>query len=343
MITKLLLIADGVNAIISSTDVERDFRVTGTTVLTSNWSVGYSGTPYNGEIRTIRYVSKGVTLGGNAISFLGASMPDEYVSKDLTVICEYNGTSWVISMIPDFDEDNIIDASTKIIDGTIISSKIGDKQITDKHIADGKILEIALGSDSVTTLKIKDGTVKNSKLENANANTIKSNPTAGAAAPSDLAIAASQFVGRTAASNIKGMSVAESQTLLFTAGLITPTMLVADLLNESRSFIVSFETGEQCNNRFRMPFKGYVNAVYGVVVKAIAITDAGTVILKDAAGTSMTGGTLTFAASDPLNTAYSSVVTGNNTFNAGDILYATTAKATVGGKVLLTVELIRTV
>jgi hypothetical protein len=106
---------------------------------------------------------------------------------------------------------------------------------------------------------------------------------------------------------------------------------------DSKTFTVSFETGEQCNNRFKMPFAGTVNGVYAVCTKAIAGTDAGTIVLKNAAGTTMTAGTVTFAASDPLETAYTVTPSANNSFSAGDILYAVTSKTTAGGKVLLTI------
>jgi hypothetical protein len=118
----------------------------------------------------------------------------------------------------------------------------------------------------------------------------------------------------------------------FSAGSSTVGALV-----DSKTFTVSFESGEQCNNRFKMPCAGTVTGAYAVCTKAIASTDAGTIVLKNAAGTTMTAGTVTFAASDPLETAYTVTPTANNTFAAGDILYAVTSKTTAGGKVLLTI------
>lgn len=68
----------------------------------------------------------------------------------------------------------------------------------------GTIVTNQIGADQVT----------NAKLANAAANTFKANATTGSDNPTDVAVAASQFVGRTAASDLKGMSVTEATALL---------------------------------------------------------------------------------------------------------------------------------
>ena len=89
-------------------------------------------------------------------------------------------------------------------------------------------------------------------------------------------------------------------------------------------------------------FSTYFVNVYAIATKAIAATDAGTVVLKDNAGTTMTVTTpISFAASDAFGTAYTSAVTASNTFVAGDILTILTAKTTAGGKVLISLEVTR--
>ena len=91
--TRDLVIADGENAVIYSTEIEDLFRIqTDTVVLTTNWSVVYSGTPFSGEKRTIRYEAKNITTEVAAtILVLGASIPSEYWDKQWTAICIYNG------------------------------------------------------------------------------------------------------------------------------------------------------------------------------------------------------------------------------------------------------------
>ena len=126
------------------------------------------------------------------------------------------------------------------------------------------------------------------------------------------------------------------------ADTVLPSNLTAEARTEVYHIPVSFETGEQCDNRFRIPYDGTISHIYAVATKAIAATDNGTIVAKNNAGTTMTNGTITFTASDALETAYSVTPSANNTVTAGDILYLTTAKTTAGGKALVSVTLTRT-
>ena len=101
---------------------------------------------------------------------------------------------------------------------------------------------------------------------------------------------------------------------------------------------VSFETGEQLTVKIRMPHTGKVNHAYAQTTKAIAGTDNATITFKDNSGTSMTGGLITFTASDPIDTVQTATITGNNTFTAGQIIQLTVAKSTAGGKAQVTIE-----
>lgn len=125
------------------------------------------------------------------------------------------------------------------------------------------------------------------------------------------------------------------------AAQVTTAKLATALTYELITTDVSFETGEQCNNRIKIPYAGTITEIYGIVTKALAATDSGTVTAKDGAGTSLTSGTLTFAASSALETAQTATPTANNTVAAGDIIYLTTAKTTAGGKVKISIKLVR--
>lgn len=117
---------------------------------------------------------------------------------------------------------------------------------------------------------------------------------------------------------------------------------VPQQISETVIIPISFESGEQCNNRFQISYPGIVTAAYAVCTKDIAATDDATITLKNASNIAMAGGTITFTAGDVQETSYSVTPTTNNVIVAGDVLYAVSAKATVGGKALLSLTITRT-
>lgn len=128
-------------------------------------------------------------------------------------------------------------------------------------------------------------------------------------------------------------------TELYKALSVTVAKVEATLSTEVITRRVSFETGEQCANKIKMPYPGTVVEAYFVVDKVIAGTDDGTITPKNNAGTSMTGGLITVTAASALDTGFTSTITGNNTFIAGDILSFTTAKTTAGGFGTLSIKI----
>jgi hypothetical protein len=118
-------------------------------------------------------------------------------------------------------------------------------------------------------------------------------------------------------------------------------------ISEVITLMVSFEAagGTQASVgdfKIKMPYAGTVTEIYAYATKAIAATDNGTIVSKNNGGTTMTDGTVTFTASDARGTAYTTTPSANNTFAAGDLLTFTTAKATAGGIVQLSITVTRT-
>lgn len=219
------------------------------------------------------------------------------------------------------------------------------------------VTSVAMSGDATITGAgvITLAAITNSKLAALATGSIK---VGVAGVVTDVDFKTSGYIGVGDGTNYNSVAVSGDATLSSTgvltigAGAVTgskidsDTVLPSNLTQEARTEVfhipVSFETGEQCDNRFKVPYDGTITEIYAVATKAIAATDNATITPKDGAGTTMTSGTITFAASDPLETAYTATPSANNTVTAGDILYLTTAKTTAGGKVLVSVTLERT-
>lgn len=100
---------------------------------------------------------------------------------------------------------------------------------------------------------------------------------------------------------------------------------------------MSFETGFQTT--LDVPFNGAVEilSVSAQVTKALANTDAGTIAIKNAAG-STTYDTLSFAASAALAVSDASVFADRVFVPRASTLKLASAKTTAGGEVLVFVE-----
>lgn len=122
---------------------------------------------------------------------------------------------------------------------------------------------------------------------------------------------------------------------------VTLPKLEASLQKEIVTLCMSFETGEQTATKVFFPYKVTVNKIRGIVTKAIAATDNGTIQGANSTGDSASG-LITATASDAVNTEYSVSPTTNNVVLADGYYKLTSAKSTAGGKVLVTLEVTRT-
>ena len=206
-----------------------------------------------------------------------------------------------------------------------------------------------IGNEKIVDSKISPAAqIERSKLKDGTANHVLINNGSGVMS-SESALNVSRGgtgLNNSAATGVqKYASGTPNVSLLLNADIdtdqISPSRLTQDARFEVLNFCVSFEANEQCNNQFKIPFKGQVVEVYASVTKALSATDDGTITMKNGAGTTMTNGTLTFPSSSALNTAQTIIPTGDNTFNAGDVLQAVTLKTTAGGRALLSIKVER--
>lgn len=100
---------------------------------------------------------------------------------------------------------------------------------------------------------------------------------------------------------------------------------------------ISFETGEIGASRVYFPFPVTITGIKGIVTKAIAASNNGTITGANADGAS-TSGVLTATASDVLGTEYTATPTTNVDVAADSYYQLTSAKSTAGGKVLVTLQ-----
>lgn len=135
-------------------------------------------------------------------------------------------------------------------------------------------------------------------------------------------------------------SYAKVQTADYAADSITVAKVEDNLKYEVIVFPVSFNTGETAQNKIEMPYSGTVSKMTAYSTSIIG--DDSTITPKNNTGTVMGSGTITFSASDPVNTGYTSTPSTNNTFVAGDILEFLTQTSTLGsGTALVSVKITR--
>jgi len=134
---------------------------------------------------------------------------------------------------------------------------------------------------------------------------------------------------------------ASATGLTASAGVLTVVAKIAHLeaalLKRVVTVPMSFETGEQTTTRIYFNSKVTVDKIRGIVMKAIAGTDNGTITCGNSTGAS-TAGVITATASDALNVEYAVSPSTNNVVLADGYYYLTSAKSTAGGKVLVTLE-----
>ncbi len=135
--------------------------------------------------------------------------------------------------------------------------------------------------------------------------------------------------------------VAATTGLSDTTGVLTVAAKIAHLeaalLKGCTTVPMSFESGEQTTTKIYFPMKVTINKIRGIVMKAVADTDNGTITCGNSSGAS-TSGVITATASAALNTEYSVLPTTNNVVLGDGHYYLTSAKFTPGGKVLVSLE-----
>jgi hypothetical protein len=122
---------------------------------------------------------------------------------------------------------------------------------------------------------------------------------------------------------------------------VTIAKLEAALLKDIVTVPLSFQTGEETVTKIYFPYKVTINKIRSIVMLVIAGTDDGSITGGNIGGASNLG-VVTVAASSALDTEDDASPDSNNVVAEGGYYQLATAKATDGGKVLVTLEYTRT-
>lgn len=297
------------------------------------WSAG-AGSWYSfvelGALQTASIDGSALVDNTVALAKLSGAGTNEIVATDGSGVLQY---------IPIGSQEIPINNGTNIVG----AQASGSSEITWSATSDQ--LTFTIANNAITNAKVDAAAaITRSKLANGTADHVLINDASGVMS-SEAALNVSRGgtgLDNSGATGLQKYAAGTPSVGLIvaadvTADTLTPSTLTQEGRTEVLNFAVSFEAGEQCDNKILMPYAGSVVTIYAIVTKAIAATDSGTITPKNQGGTTMTDGVVTFSASTALNTAVTTTPTANNTFVAGDILSFTTAKTTAGGKALISV------
>jgi hypothetical protein len=130
------------------------------------------------------------------------------------------------------------------------------------------------------------------------------------------------------------------------SGVLTVAAKVAHmeaaLLMGTVTALMSFETGEVGATKFYFPFACTINKIYGIVTKALAATDVGTIQGGTVGGSGGASSLMTFPLSSAVGAELSATPAVNATVLKDGYYSLTSAKTTAGGKVFVTINYTQT-
>ena len=294
--------------------VVADNIITGTVTLTGGLVVSPIGTPMTGQ-RVIVTWNASVTPSGNTITIFYETVPTELAARNFVAECLWDGTAWVVNILPDFAGVGIIGAD-RLAASSVTTAKIADDAITLAKVdAPGKgkiIYGDGLGDPKYLTIQDAEFIIGDTVV-GATAQTISGDATI-----------------------IKTGALTIANSAVTTAKIADDAVTAAKLDDDSnRTQVViptSFESaGEIGVLEYKICFPCTIEAIHGTVTKPF--TSTGTHIFKDDTGTVLTGSQIDMSNALTLGNIVSTTPTANNTFVAGDVIkIETSVSAAVGGR-----------
>lgn len=289
--------------------------------ITTNLTISPAGAPIEGLQYVFNYGGLMGYDGGTVTIFSRLLTAAEAYSK-FTITCTYTNAAWVVKFM--FSDLSSI-SGTYLADGTVTNAKLLGSITLAKLLAATRGYLIRAQVDGIWTA-FSAVTAGNLVMGNG------------------TDVVSQSMVGDATIDGSGVLTIVDGAVTTDELGdaAVTVPKVSADLKAEVVVLTASFDSGEIGAYTFRMPYPGSVTHFYAEVIKVMGGTDAGTAILKNNAGTTMTATTpISIPASTAIGTAYSTAITANNTFAAGDIITVFTAKTTVGGNILGSVGILR--
>jgi hypothetical protein len=294
-------------------------RINGSVTLTGNLNISPSGTPIkNTAIKVLWEALVTITpASGNQVIIFGEIVPDELVGKNFIAECVYDGTAWVVNILPDFAGVGIVGAD-RLASDSVTTAKITDDSVTLAKMAGLAKGNIIYGDASGDPASVNLGAV--------DANLVVGDTTNGVAV---VAMSGDATIIKTGALTIANSAVT-------TAKIADDAVTAAKLDDDSnRTQVViptSFESaGEIGVLEYKICFPCTLEAIHATVTKPF--TSTGTHIFKDDTGTVITGSQIDMSSGLFLGNIVSTTPTANNTFVAGDVIkIETSVSAAVGGR-----------
>jgi len=292
-------------------------RINGSVTLTGNLNISPSGTALkNTAIKVIWEASVTITALNQVVIF-GETVPNELAAKNFVAECVYNGSAWVVNILPDFAGTGIIGVD-RLAASSVTTAKIADDAVTLAKMAGLTKGSIIYGNASSDPAAILVG--------GADGRMILGDTTNGLAV---VDMSGDATIIKTGALTIANSAVT-------TAKIADDAVTAAKLDDDSnRTQVViptSFETaGEIGVLEYKICFPCTIEAIHGTVTKPF--TSTGTHIFKDDTGTVLTGSQIDMSNALTLGNIVSTTPTANNTFVAGDVIkIETSVSGAVGGR-----------
>ena len=123
---------------------------TSSKTLAGNLSITASGTPENPMTYIFDY-SADVDLNSNTFSILGTNIPEELSDKQMTIVCTYVNSAWVVKFKPDFEETAYIKKSA--LDFTLPSVGFkGTTRLSSNGTTDQELASKTIPANTLTAL-----------------------------------------------------------------------------------------------------------------------------------------------------------------------------------------------